>query len=269
MTSTPSETLDDRTPATTMSVLDRVLWVHLQRPDVLNSINTAMVEGLHRALDRAERPDVRAVVIRGTGRAFCAGADLEQVPGAEIDVELLSRTVDSIATVVDRIAEFPKPVIAGVNGVTAAGGLELVLACDLVVAARGAQIADGHSNFGLLPGGGGSYRLPRRAGLSMAKRMMLTGDFVPVEELTGCGLISQVVDPDELDVALTRLSASLARRSPRVMAAMKQLADASLDRSQAQGAAQESATLRAYLQTPDLIEGLTAFRESRTPVFED
>lgn len=255
--------------AVRMEVRGKVLWVHLQRPEVLNAINEAMVEGLGAAVDRAGAKDVRVMVIRGTGRAFCAGADLVEVPGAEPDIARMEKTVARVAVVVERIAALPKPVIAGVNGITAAGGLELVLACDLVVAAAGARFADAHSNYGLLPGAGGSARLPRAVGPAIAKRLMLTGAFVPAEELVACGFVGRVVPPDQLDAVLEELSASLAERSPRVMAAMKRLTDAAVDSTLPEALQAEAAALSAYLRTPDVLAGLAAFREGKRPVFED
>lgn len=256
-------------PAVRIELRGKVLWAHLQRPEVLNAINEDIVAGLNEAVDRASQKDVRALVIRGTGRAFCAGADLVQVPGATPDIERMEQIVGRVAAVVERIAALPKPVIAGVNGVTAAGGLELVLACDMVIAAAGARFADAHSNYGLLPGAGGSARLPRAVGPALAKRLMFTGEFMPAEELVACGFVTKVVAPDQLDTALEELSASLAARSPRVLAAMKQLADAATQTTLPQALKAEAKALGVYLRTPDVLVGLAAFRDGQRPVFED
>lgn len=254
-------------PPTTVEVRDRVLWLSLQRPEVLNAIGHETVAGIHAALDRATEGDIRVVVIRGSGRAFCAGADLQDLPGATIDIDALEIAVSRVAEVVDRIAALPVPVIAGVNGIAAGGGLELVLASDLVIAVRGARLGDAHVNYGLLPGAGGSYRLPRRVGSSIARRMMLTGEFVPAEELVACGLISRVVAPEDLDRELTQLSSTLAGRSPRVLSAMKQLIASAAESTTAQAAEAERSALREHLRSGDVLEGLTAFREGRPPVF--
>lgn len=255
-------------PAVVTEVRGKVLWVYLQRPEVLNAINEEMVEGLDAAVDIASFRDVRAMVIRGTGRAFCAGADLVEVPGASPDINRMEAIVARVAAVVERIAALPKPVIAGVNGVAAAGGLEIVLACDIVIAAAGARFADAHSNYGLLPGAGGAARLPRAVGASMAKRLMLTGEFIAAEALVACGLVAKVVAKDELDAALEELSVSLAERSPRVMAAMKRLAMAA-EGSMGEALQAEAAELRTYLRTSDVPIGLAAFRDGKRPVFED
>ncbi|PRZ39702.1 short chain enoyl-CoA hydratase [Antricoccus suffuscus] len=256
-------------PAIRTELKGKVLWVHLQRPEVLNAINEEMIYGLAAALDRASEKDVRGVVIRGTGRAFCAGADLVQVPGEQVDTGKMVTTVNRVAAVVDRIAAFPKPVIAGINGITAAGGLEIALACDLVVAVEDARFADAHSNYGLLPGAGGSARLPRAVGTAMAKRLMFTGEFVLAEQLVATGFVTAVVPAERLDARLEELSRSLAVRSPRVLAAMKELANNSLDATLAEAREAESVALRAYLKTPDVHVGLAAFREGKRPEFED
>lgn len=248
---------------------DRVLWVHLSRPAALNAIDDGMVAGLDAALDRAAAPDVRVVVVRGSGRAFCVGVDLKQVAGDDLDMDVLTAMVRRIGGVVERLAALPKPTVAGVNGVTAAGGLELVLACDLVVAARSARLADAHSNYGLLPGAGGTPRLARAAGPRLAKRLMFSGEFVSALDLVPSGVVSEVVDDDQLDQRLEEIGSTLAARSPRVLAAMKRLVDATPDQTLGESLAAEFAALEAHTRTPDLVEGLRAFREGRAPTFAD
>ncbi len=257
------------TPAVVMELRGKVLWVRLQRPEVLNAINEAIVAGLDAAVDRAGRKDVRVMVIRGTGRAFCAGADLVEVPGGRADIDRMQATVARVAAVVERIAALPKARHRRRERHRRRRGLELVLACDMVVAAAGARFADAHSNYGLLPGAGGSARLPRALGLAMAKRLMLTGEFVPAEALVASGFVTTVVASEDLDRCLEKLSTSLAERSPRVMAAMKRLADAAEDTLLTDALAAEAAELGVYLRTPDVLAGLAAFRDGKRPVFED
>lgn len=256
-------------PAVSVEKRGAVLWMRLQRPEALNAVNREVADGIDAALDRAGRADIRALVICGTGRAFCAGADLHELPGETIDIDVLETAVHRVDEVVDRLAAFSKPVVAGVNGLAVAGGLELVLACDVVIAAQSARLGDAHVNYGLLPGAGGSYRLPARVGVSMAKRLMLTGEFVAADELVSTGLITRVVPDDALESALDDVSSALSRRSPRVLAAMKRLVDGSRCIPPENAAEAEKATLSDHLRSPDVIEGLTAFREGRKPVFDD
>ncbi|HPU54417.1 MAG TPA: enoyl-CoA hydratase/isomerase family protein, partial [Burkholderiaceae bacterium] len=141
---------------------DGAMWITLNRPAAMNAITPAIVEGIETALDQAlNDPQVRAIVLTGTGRAFCAGADLkyvrEQTHG---DESANAAFLQTVLHLMNRLETFPKPVIAAINGLALAGGLELVLCCDLVIAARSAKIGDAHANFGLLPGGGSSVRLP-------------------------------------------------------------------------------------------------------------
>src|SRR5690606_29889020 len=128
-----------------------------------------------------------------------AGADLKYVRRTtQGDETAVARFLDSVLGVMGRLEKFPKPTIAAVNGLALAGGLELVLCCDLVIAARSARLGDAHANFGLLPGGGSSVRLPRKIGPTRAKYLLFTGDFVPAEELVSSGLVNEVVDDAEL-----------------------------------------------------------------------
>ena len=158
------------------------MWITLNRPDALNALTPAIISGINTALDKAPQSEARAVVLTGTGRAFCAGADLKFVRGeAGNDETALGRFLDTILLVMNRLETFPMPVIAALNGLTLAGGLELMLCCDLVIAARSARLGDAHANYGLLPGGGSSVRLPRKIGPTRAKYLLYTGEFVPAD----------------------------------------------------------------------------------------
>jgi len=139
---------------------NRSLWIRLNRPDAMNSLTPEVLQAIDKGLDQAlESTDVMTVVLTGTGRAFCAGADLKYVRG-QLGETGTSTFLAGVLRTMNRLDRFPKPVIASLNGITLAGGLELVLCCDLVIAAKSAKIGDAHANYGLLPGGGGSVRLP-------------------------------------------------------------------------------------------------------------
>src|SRR6516225_2273932 len=136
-------------------------WIRLTRPDKRNAIDADVLAGIGAGLDRAAEDGARVVVLTGSGPAFCAGADLSAV-GADLDdLGAIERLLDGASKLTLRIEEHPTPVIAAVNGAAIAGGFELVLACDLVVAAESAMLADGHARYGLFPGAGSSVRLPR------------------------------------------------------------------------------------------------------------
>ena len=140
-------------------------WITLIRAEALNALNPATIAEIGQALSEAESDEqAHAVVITGEGRAFCAGADLKFINDirAEPEMGAIGRFLETVLGLMNRVESFPKPVIAAVNGFALAGGLELVLSCDMVVAAESAKLGDAHSNYGLLPGGGN--RCPRRNG---------------------------------------------------------------------------------------------------------
>jgi len=244
------------------------MWITLNRPDALNAITPAVVSGINAALDKAQQSDLRAVVLTGTGRAFCAGADLKFVRGEAGDDEAaLGRFLDTVLLVMNRIEAFPMPVIAALNGLTLAGGLELTLCCDLVIAARSAKLGDAHANYGLLPGGGGSVRLPRKIGPTRAKYLLYTGEFLPAEQLVSAGLVNEVVDDDLLIPATEKLVAKLVSKSPLGLRRMKALVDDGLEQPSAIALRQELLASEVHARSHDLKEGLAAFEEKRKPRF--
>ncbi len=245
------------------------VWITLHRPDALNAITPDVVKGVSDALDRAEHdPAIKAVVLTGTGRAFCAGADLKFVRcESQGNEAAVSRFLNSVLGLMARIENFPRPVIAAVNGLALAGGLELVLCCDLVIAARSAKLGDAHANFGLLPGGGGSVRLPRKIGPTRAKYLLYTGDFVPAEDLLACGLVNEVVDDADLAAATERLIAKLAAKSSLVLRRMKALVADGLEQPSDVALRQELLVSEVHAFSHDMKEGLAAFEEKRKPNF--
>jgi enoyl-CoA hydratase/carnithine racemase len=246
------------------------LWLWLNWPHALNSLTPQMMRGLHEGLDLAEEPDVRVVVIAGEGRAFSAGADLTQVltqvgddtgPGAENDF------LGQVGAAFDRLESFGNPVIAAVHGLAVAGGLELVLCCDLVVATTSASFGDAHANYGLLPAGGGSIRLPRRVGPARAKHLMFTGVTLPARDLAGTDLITTLVDDGQLASAVDSLVAGIAGTSPAGIASMKALIDDGLQVPREVGLRMERQRAAAHSRTHDFHEGVSAFTEKRSPKF--
>jgi enoyl-CoA hydratase len=252
------------------------LWATLNRPRSLNGITLDIVTALHDALNRAEHdPDVRAVVIAATGRVFCAGADLthvdetrrDPVPHSASEATGLPGFLDAVGGLLTRIEAFDKPVIAAVQGLAVAGGLELVLACDIVIAARSAAFGDAHANYGLLPGGGASVRLPRRVGPSTARRLMFTGITVPAAELASTDLVNELVDDTDLASAVDRLVDSIAGKSPLGIARMKQLLRAGMALPAEQAMRRELDAVAEHTHSADFGEGLAAFAEKRPPRF--
>jgi enoyl-CoA hydratase/carnithine racemase len=158
-------------------------------------------------------------------------------------------------------------VIAAVNGIAVAGGLELALACDLVVAADDAVLGDAHANYGLLPGAGGAARLPRVVGPRLAKYLLFTGEILPAQALVASGLVNEVVPAADLNRRVQELAEQIASKSPSVLVAMKRLVDDGLQHSEKDALSMEIDALARQVETSDFLEGLSAFREKRPPRF--
>jgi len=249
-----------------------VARITLNRPQALNAITPEMVQGIGVALDRCEdERGVRVVVLRGSGRAFCVGADLKGA-AARGAADIGGRTATDVFMaafndLLNRIAAFPGPVIAAINGMTMGAGLELALAADFIVASSAARIGDGHARFGLLPGGGASARLPRRVGEAAAKWMFFTGDFQSNEDLLRWGLLQALFAEERFDEEVERLCGTIAGRSPLGLRRLKDLVNNSRCRSLPEALAAEQAMLRLHMTSSDRAEGLAAFAGKRRPVF--
>jgi enoyl-CoA hydratase/carnithine racemase len=255
-------------------------WITLDRPDTMNALSDAMCSELDAAFERIEHePAIRVVVLTGAGSAFCAGADLKGVfestgkegqdaasePGAG---DPMAEFLDLIGAMIERLRRLPKPTIAALNGLTMAGGLELAMACDLIVAAASARIGDAHANFGVFPGAGGATVLPRRIGATAAKYLLFTGDTMPVDELVPLGLVNRVVDDAMLIPEVEKLAARMAAKSPLVLRRMKQAVADGLEQPQAAALRMERLVLEAHRHSHDIREGLAAFVGKRKPEFK-
>jgi enoyl-CoA hydratase len=243
----------------------------LARADKLNPLDWATVRELRDAVVAIEgRTDVYAVIVTGRGRSFSAGGDLDGYIDLYRHPEKFAAFLADFFHTLNAIETSSKIYIAAVNGVCVAGGLELLLACDLAIAATSARIGDGHLNFGQLPGAGGSQRLPRAIGLLRAKHLMLTGDLLSAEEAKRIGLVNEVVPDAELDAAAEALVARLGEKSRVGLRGAKHLANLSLTTDLATGLRQEIDFVHRYATTErDATEGLVAFKEKRKPVFSN
>jgi len=245
-------------------------WITLNLPGDMNSLTVKMLGEIDSALDDAAGNEtVTAVVFAGEGKAFCTGANLKEILSSLRDTTPGTKDfLERIGEVFNRIRAFPKPVIAAVNGYALAGGLELVMSCDLVIAAESAKMGDAHANFGILPGAGGAAVLPRKVGITRAKYLMFTGDSVPAAEMEKYGLVNKVVPDDQLVACVDKLVAKLTSKSPLVLRKMKELANGALDQSEQSALHQELLYLRHHNRSYDLAEGLAAFNEKRAPQFK-
>ncbi len=245
-------------------------WITYNDPDNLNALTPDLIAQAGQALTQAEAdPQVRAIVLTGAGRAFCAGANLKRTRA------LLENHVDAVVNeflkplkfLLRRLRESPKPVIAAVNGFCMAGGMETLLCCDLVIAAEDAVLGDQHATFGLLPAVAGAQALVRTLGMMRAKEMLFTGGRYSAQQLHDWGLVNQVVAPGELHAAAQALAERLAQRSPAGLERMKQMANDEADMSWDHAARYELALTLGHLFGGDVTEGLQAFTEKRKPDF--
>jgi enoyl-CoA hydratase/carnithine racemase len=248
--------------------LGAVTRLTLNRPKAMNSLNLAMLAQLDRRLTELEADDaVRVLVITGAGPAFCAGADLKEALAAQAPIPGEPDFLDRASAVFGRLRSFPKPVIAALNGITMAGGLELAMCADLVIAAESATIADAHANFGVYPGAGGAAILPRLIPLNMAMYLLLTGKPLSAADMKACGLVCEVHPDAGLADAAVQLAEHIASKSPAALRRIKEVARSSADKTRDDALLHEQVMLRRHLRSHDLQEGLRAFAEKRAPRF--
>lgn len=246
--------------------------LRLDRPDALNAIDWDMLRAIDATLDEVAEDDrVRAVLVTGNGRAFSAGGDLKGYVALQQDPVRFPRFVADLHRVFGRFRTLRVPAIALVNGVTAAGGLELLLNCDFTLVARSARIGDGHLNFGQMGGGGVLTLLPRAIGRERAMELVLTGRFLDAEECVAWGLANRVVDDDRLLEEGLALAQGIAAKSPLAVANAKEVLHANwADRVPVDAGLRFELERDVFycLTSHDAPEGLQAFAEKREPRFE-
>jgi enoyl-CoA hydratase/carnithine racemase len=244
----------------------QVATIWLARPEAKNAYDLSMLAELEEALDRAEAdPATRVVVVRGRGDSFCAGADVAMLGGDAAWSALAAH----VGRLFQRISEFPRITIAAVHGWTIAGGFELMLACDLAVAAEESRIGDFHIRNGLFAGAGTVYRLPRLVGVGRARELMLSGDVLDGRSAKAWNLVSEVAPLAELDALVERFAGRFADRSPTVAWLTKLAVNRGLDVGADVAALVERLTSDAVAASADAREGLAALREGRSPVWSD
>jgi enoyl-CoA hydratase/carnithine racemase len=244
----------------TTEIDDGVAILTLNRPEALNALSKAMVQSLDRALDQIVADEsVRAVVVTGAGRAFCAGGDLAEFSGLlEAGASSLLATLEFNQRRLEKLEAVPQPAIAAVNGAAVAGGLELVLCCDVVPAAVSARLGDGHANYSIIPAGGSTARLPRKVPANIAMHLLFSAELYPARDFGIWGLLNQVVPDADLRTTAVSLARGYARHSRRVLTAIKRLTRGSAA-PVAKLARSELEAFADYVSYPDLANGLVRF----------
>ena len=247
-------------------------WITLDRPAKRNALTPVMLAELHEAMDRAEATGIiKVLVITGAPPAFCAGADLDFFR-AQLDDEngceqFLAAVIQPLAELMARLRASARPVIAAVNGACAAGGLELILACDLIVASTGATFTDAHSRLGIAPAVGAAAGLVRSVGEFRAKNILMTSNPVDAATMAAYGLVTELAEPPDLTARVTNLATTLSQRSPVSFAAMKAMVHEAQQPSWAQTMDSDLAFFRSNWGSAAMREGLDAYANRRPPTF--
>lgn len=243
--------------------------VELARPEKFNCLSTPAFDAIDAAIDSFVELNsgVRCVLIRAQGKQFCTGADLEEVLPLREDIEKLSRFISLAHRVLSRFGSIDLPVVAACQGLSLAGGIELMLACDVAFAAKDARFGDQHAQFGLLPGFGGSQRLTRVIGMRRALDLFFTARWIDAETALQWGLVNYVVESGDLHAEALAYCQKIATRSRVGLATMKRFARRGIDMPLAEGLRMEEEAVPAGLLEADAGEGLAAFMARRAPRF--
>ncbi len=245
-----------------------VCTLTLNRPEVFNSFNKEMATALQLALDSAEKNDeVRAIVITGTGKAFCAGQDLAEAMDPN-GPELKSIVRDHYNPIIMRIRNIEKPIIAAVNGVAAGAGANIALACDMTIAKNSASFIQAFSKIGLIPDSGGTFFLPRIIGSQKALALMMTGEKVSAQQADAMNMIYKAVEDEQFEEEVQKLALAMASMPTRGLGLTKKAVNESFTNNLSQQLAVEERLQTEAGQTYDFNEGVNAFLEKRAPVFK-
>jgi len=247
---------------------DRVAWITLNRAEVRNALSRAVNLRLQEIADGFEmREDIVAVVITGAGeKAFCAGADLKERKG--VPASETAPYINAIAGAIESWGSIRKPTIAMMNGSAYGGGLELAMACDFRLLVEGAEVGLTEVRLGIMPGAGGTQRLPRLVGEARAKEMIMLGRRIGAARAKEIGLVTDVVPRDQLRPAVEALLADLALCAPLSVASAKSAIERGYGKALEDGLAIERECYEVTLFSEDRDEGLLAFAEGRPPRYQ-
>lgn len=240
----------------------------LNRPQAANALCKELLLELQAAMEECKNDSaVRCIIVTGAGeRTFCAGADLKERLG--MSEKEVRQMVSLIGETINLLEALPKPVLAAINGAALGGGLELALACDIRVVSETAKLGLPETSLGIIPGGGGTQRLPRLIGAGRAKELIYTARRVDAQEAMQIGLVEFVAPAGAVLNKAIELAEQIVRNAPIALAQAKYAIDQGLQRDLATGLAVEQAAYDVTLPTKDRLEGLQAFKEKRHPIYK-
>lgn len=247
---------------------DGIGIITLNRPKSMNAISERLIKELNMVIDEIERDEeVRTVIFTGSEKVFAAGADIKEVGGIGTPVEA-HRFVNSVQSLFNRIESLEKPVIAAVSGLALGGGCELALTCDLRIVTENARFGLPEIKIGVMPGGGGTQRLPRLIGAGRAKELLYTGDPIGADEAYRIGLVNKVVSLDSLMDEAKKMATKLARQPAIALKMIKTSVNKGLSMDLQSALAYEACCFETLFSTEDQKEGMKAFVEKRLPLFK-
>lgn len=248
---------------------NKIATLTLNRAEVFNSFNREMALLLQSELDACEKnPEVRAIVITGSGKAFCAGQDLKEVTSAELNPGFKKILEEHYNPIISRIRKIEKPIIAAVNGVAAGAGANIALACDIVVASENASFIQAFSKIGLVPDSGGTFFLPRLVGFQKASALMMLGDKVSATEAEKLGMIYQAFPVENFMEEVNNIANTLANMPTKALGMTKRLLNESMTNSLNEQLDLEGKLQIEAAQSEDYAEGVDAFVHKRKPEFK-
>ncbi len=253
----------------TTQIENKVATLTLNRPEVFNSFNREMALLLQNELDECEKnPEVRAIVITGSGKAFCAGQDLKEVTSPELNPGFKKILEEHYNPIISRIRKIEKPIIGAINGVAAGAGANIALACDVVVASEYASFIQAFSKIGLVPDSAGTFFLPRLIGFQKASALMMLGDKVSATEAEKLGMVYKVVPSENFMEEVNNISSILANMPTKALGLTKRLLNNSMQNSLEEQLNLESKLQIESAQSEDYAEGVDAFVNKRKPNFK-
>lgn len=253
----------------TIQIENKIAILTLNRPEVFNSFNREMALLLQNELDACEKnSEIRAIVITGSGKAFCAGQDLKEVTSPELNPGFKKILEEHYNPIISRIRKIEKPIIAAVNGVAAGAGANIALACDVVITSENASFIQAFSKIGLVPDSAGTFFLPRLIGFQKASALMMLGDKVSATEAERLGMVYKVVPSENFMEEVNNIASILANMPTKALGLTKRLLNNSMQNSLEEQLNLESKLQIESAQSEDYAEGVDAFVNKRKPNFK-